>query len=773
LAKSPLSKGSERVKLTQNRKNIIPLNLTIPYMLTSFKNTEEFDISHLAHIDCDKNNDVVVSRTPYLRSYCRKAQEYVANGKSSKTVTGTYDIFRAYLRFCDSVNVNPFTEEGYLKYAGNDGELRHRVKVYTPSKFLWERSHDDELGIKESTAGRIISTLSTALSWCGLPSERWRLLHRPFNSIKASYEAYTDDDEKMIVSRLSDLFFGLASQLIAVKKDNLTMPDELPVSIDFGKSKETLMVTTSLTPRTGSINYACAFNLTMGAAYHLICYFTSLNDSVVRTIAHPIIVHTDARDKSLQTIKVSGFKARANKEVDAILTNESSISFDVEKKSGVLFINTLAELSKLYGNTKELLFSLDKNEKESNVFNIRMINRHITSTVNLVSEQRAACLPWFKELFYSYLNGEYIELRNTTNKLGRISVRKHRKPITSKSLITSGLFNSSYCILSCYTDSMLKGILLPLSYSTIDKNGNITVSFQYQNGSSGEFIIPAGDKVIIEDIEGWATQRARRQLKHLPRLLLKIGNDYNAEQWEGINPISSNLMSRWAIKPDEYFISLSSSRFRETTSSQEYKVGRMSHLVNLLQNTLETLNKHYANGNPRENKIILSQGIQVLERIAQSGSLEEAKEHVTSKLAIPILTYNEWLKNKEKTNPNGIACNGEQDIQNGKGTQRETNKLMGLQLPCAEFDMCHMCNSAKAVDEPQAIYKLISFIDVLRESLDQHPYAKQHVLDKIEAFEYTLDGASADVYKEASELFKKNGRHPRVSLDHATVSIYR
>ncbi len=107
----------------------------------------------------------------------------------------------------------------------------------------------------------------------------------------------------------------------------------------------------------------------------------------------------------------------------------------------------------------------------------------------------------------------------------------------------------------------------------------------------------------------------------------------------------------------------------------------------------------------------------------------------------------------------------------GKNTQRETNHVLGVDLPCAEFDMCHKCQSAKAVDEVDAIYKLISYIDVLKEGLDMFPDSKGEALEKIEQFEFTLDGASDDVFDEAMSKFNTQGRHPRVSIDHAALSL--
>jgi hypothetical protein len=793
MAKSPLAKGSKKANPVRNSKNIVPLHLTIPYRGKKDKNTREFDVSNLLHIGVDKNNDKVESRTTYLRRFCKKAKEYVDNGNSVKTVTATYECFSTYIRFCDTVkvDVDPLSEAGYLKYAGNDGELRHLIKVYNPSQKLWERKHGAELGIKESSAQVKLGMLRNALSWCGFPIKLWVTEHRAFTNETTPRKGYSDVEESLLVSRLSELFFALAPQLITAKESSLTLPDELPVTIDLGGYKEVVYISTSLesnmtgNSKTGtSVKASAAFNMAMGAAYHLMCFFTSLNDTNIRSIAYPITIHTDERDKSLQTVTVSTFKVRANKPVDAILTNitdESLIKFDVDKRDGVTFIKTLEKLSRLYGSGKEeteLLFTLNNKGEEDGTFDLCLINKHLTSNLNLVSPYRVSCLLYFKELFYAYRNHQFIELKRSKNELGRVAVFKVIHPIKSKARATQGATNTSYCILSCYTDLSLKGILLPLSYSDKDPNGNITISFEYKNGHGGSFKIPAGDKKLIQDIEQFATESADKQSsKKSVRLLLKRGGYTEVpKDWKGITPISSTLINTWSIEPNDYFISLQSSRWREMTSSQEYDDSNIGRVQSVLQNTLSTINKHYSNGDPLLNQTILSQGIQVLEQLAKRRSLDEAKEYVATKHAIPMLTHDEWLENKKvnkaKTNPNGITCNGQQSLEEGKDYQRETNNAMGVKLPCAEYDMCYKCKSAKAVDDVQAIYKLISFIEALKEVLDQFPDAKEEVFEKIEAYEYTLDGASTNVYEEAMGIFNKHGRHPRISINHAILSIF-
>ena len=785
MPKSPLAKNSKTVKHIRNSKNVVPLHLTIPYKDSSSRKVTEFDISHLLHLGADNNNVKIDSRIPFLRSFCKKANQYVDNDRSAQTITTLYATFRAFIVFCDAVNVDPFSETGYLKYAGNDGELRHRIKMYSPSKKLWEMSHGDELGIQESTATGITSALRTALSWCGLPADTWATLHRGFGGEKTPIKGYSDAEEEVLVARLSELFFTLAPQLIAAKKENLVLPAKLPVVIDLGGHQEVISIKTSLKTQTHgpskngtSVKPAAAFNMAMGAAYHLMCFFTSLNDCDVQSIAHPVTIHTDERDKSLQVVKVSSFKPRANKEVDAVLTNQS---FDVDKRDGVKFIKTLETLSALYGGGEEgseLLFMLNNLGEKSNSFNLQEINKHLTVELNLLSPTCASCVPWFKELFYSYRNRHVIELKKEVNTLGRLVVSKVSRPCV-KSAATKGATNTAYCILSCYTDLSLKGILLPLTYSDKDAEGNISVSFKYRNGESHHFSVPAADKALIEDIEQFATELADKQdSKNYERLLLKRGHaKVLPKDWDGISPVSSNLMTTLSIETNEYFISLQSSRWREMTSNQVYSASGAGGVQSLLQNLLQTIDKHYANGDPRLNKIIISQAIQVMELLDEDTGLELAKEIVVAKLGITMLKHDEWKKKQEeeraKTNPNGIHCNGQQNIAGGKNTQRETNNAMKLQLPCTEYDMCHKCQSAKAVNETQDVYKLISFIDVLKEAVNLYPNALEEVHERIAAFEFTLDGASKDVYDGAMALFNKNGRHPRVSMDHATLALYR
>ncbi len=504
MAKSKIARQTNSVRRVHNSQNVVPLNLTIPYQDSRSNKPMQFDVSHLLHLGCNKESKKIDNRAVFIRRFCENTDKYVSNGNSVQTVTISYGALRSYLVFCDAVNVEPFTETGYLKFAGNDGELRHRIKMFSPSKRLWEYNHGDELGIKESTASALLSVLRSALDWCGLPVSDWALLHRGFAGERTPYKGYSkEEEEELLVTRLSHLFFTLAPQLIAAKENRTPLPEALPIVIALGEHEEVIQIPTSLDSKCGgtskngtTVNSGAAFNLTMGAAYHLMCYFTSLNDSNIRDIAHPIEVHTEERDKSLQVVKVSSYKRRANKKVDALLVGEP---FDVDKRDGVRFIRLLAMLSKLYGNSEdgsELIFTLNNNADVNHTFNLTEINKKLVNQLHLLSPYRAGNRPWFGALFYAYRNQQTITLKQVVNHLGRTVVHKEVQA-TNKIKAGQGATNSAYCILSCYTDLPLKGILLPLSYSERDSDGNVNVSFNYRNGMGGVFKVPASDLVHI------------------------------------------------------------------------------------------------------------------------------------------------------------------------------------------------------------------------------------------------------------------------------------
>lgn len=80
-------------------------------------------------------------------------------------------------------------------------------------------------------------------------------------------------------------------------------------------------------------------------------------------------------------------------------------------------------------------------------------------------------------------------------------------------------------------------------------------------------------------------------------------------------------------------------------------------------------------------------------------------------------------------------------------------------LHCYQFDKCHECLNAKLVDEPNQVYKLLSFIESLIDAADLHP-ENEELEERIESFEEIVSqNISENVLKEAEALLEANGRY--------------
>ena len=787
MAKSPIA--NLKITKPQPRQNVTDMALNIPTKTQKNTLTGSTNLIHLSHLHCDEAQPRISGRFPYLRDFCKWANDAVQYGSLSViTISAEYQLLKQYICYCDTKSIDPFSSEGYFAYVGNDGELWRQVRLYNPQKkFLFQYDDGQELGIKENSAHGISSAITSALQHCKFDSLSLRNQCKPFVKGKRNSDVlpYHPSEQATIVERMSSAFFVLAAELLAHKTlDIAEFPEVIEVPIVTNGGVEYLEYQTGLANKHSGVvniakgiivNHEAAFNQCMAMAYHLVCYFTSLNDSVIRQLCHPIKVETDNREKSLKTVTISGYKKRANKRVDAVFSNElDNIAFDVDKRDGVTFISTLAELSLLYagdGNENaRLLYELDSNGQVANIFDINGCNKKLVTRLHLLSHTKTDVVDWIITCFRSLVKSQKsYSLGTMRDENGRTIVTKKLES-SPPTRTTWRIHKYAFAALSCLTDVSLKNITLPLTYQEKDGQGNVTVSFNYLEGTMGEFTVAAKYQSFLEDIEAWAIAHARKKSRK-PKYLIPIGGaDGKIKQWRGLAPLTYGILPEIGLGQGNFYLELSSRRFRKTTSNEEYSDTNLSHLINLLQNELATLQTHYLNGDPNLNKLIISQAIKVLQRIAKGDSLDDAKLAVCHEMKIEMLAHDKWLKSKEVSNPNGLHCNGEQYLTRGKKRQRETNKALGVDLPCSEFDMCYLCKSAKGIDEPNSVYKLISFTDLLKEALDRYPDAKSEVKEKIAAFESILLGASDDVYEDAMNRFNSNGRHPRVSMNHVKVS---
>ncbi len=371
----------------------------------------------------------------------------------------------------------------------------------------------------------------------------------------------------------------------------------------------------------------------------------------------------------------------------------------------------------------------------------------------------------------------------TFNKIKRddgVYTMEAKVTVLKKQVVTIRAMPIAYAALSCMTDVSLRNALIPLNYSEKDSDGAMTVSFKYADGSKGEFIVAAKYKPFLQLVERYAASR-----NPLPRknygfgggssttkhpFLLPLGGKYVTYQWsEGEVPIREVLLKLCGIGRGDYFINITASRIRTTHSNLEYKAEEKGWTARkILQHNIETTERHYPNGHPVSNNKQMSQGMMGLVYIAQGKSRSEAIESVKKELEIPVLEYDVWKQRNAPTNPNGISCGGEIDLLSEKDWHYAARKFAekkgiieeGQDITCYQYDLCVFCKSAKLVDDPYAIYKLLSFLDALSEAIDQYPERASVIQLKINRFQANLDGLPLETVEQAEDLLEEKGRYP-------------
>lgn len=132
------------------------------------------------------------------------------------------------------------------------------------------------------------------------------------------------------------------------------------------------------------------------------------------------------------------------------------------------------------------------------------------------------------------------------------------------------------------------------------------------------------------------------------------------------------------------------------------------------------------------------------------------------------MEYEVWKKRNQPTNPNGIDCNGKVDLVYEKDWHYAARKFAekrgiikeGQDITCYQYDLCIFCKSAKLVDDPYAIYKLLSFLEALEEGIDQYPERAAIIQLKIEQFQLHLKDLPLETIEKAEDLLEEKGRYP-------------
>jgi hypothetical protein len=769
MAKSALSKQrNKNHKPTASMNKPTHIDATL-FMLKVRGEKRKHELSHWKNRYCDAKTASVADRSDYINKLIIFVRQSLSEGVSQATLNAKLTYTKSYIKFCDRQNVPAFNVEGLKAY---HIELWRQIDIYKQNRpYLFQYPDGEELGLKESsTAVRWVKIIET-LSACGLNTLRIEASFRDFTKgDRTAHPAYQNAERKLLLTRLQAYFFELAVPLLANSSNKPIT--EVVCQVDGSK----LNVSTAYSPGDkGStrIAYGAPFNQAMVAGYYLLSYYTAFNDSVLREIRHPLKVNTDTTTSpSARWYQLSAFKARANKTVQALIGDDLETLQGECNKSGLKFIQTLEALSKKFNTNKygSLLYQLNE-QADLKPLNLPLgtsslsVKLHLTShNVHHVADHLVAqfCLLTTKR--------GITEIKTSIDETGFTTVQ--RKLVTY-STPNQGACPLAFCILMAIakTEVDLKGALLPLDVTNLTTQ-EIRVRFVREDGCDGEFICDAKYKQFLDELQNYADsvnppiKHKRTMAVNRTRYLLPFGDTGRGfRQWNNFAPDASKLLQRIGLRSGDYYLDLNSSRLRETNAQliRNHSAEEADVSV-ILGNTLAIAIEHYARGNPEENQLILSQGMQVLEKIASGKTISEAKEAVISTNRIKVLTIDELSHRDGYLNAVGYFCSGRTDqFGEHKKTARRAQNL-GFDkdnLACFQYDQCHRCEHAKLVDDIEAVYRQLSFIQCLEEGVNYFPESIATLHEKsqsmLEALEANLPEASLE--KAIDRLLNK-GRHP-------------
>lgn len=703
------------------------------------------DLSELEHKLCNPSCKKA-NRLQELQCYARNFKHELIQGTSQSTVYTNFLKFKQYLIWCDSNGLPPFCALTWRKHYNY---LWDMVVVGGPEIPLWELSNGHLVGLKERSAKLMASTVKQALLWCNQKVNQWEKQLRPFrNSKPESYQAYSDEELKVTLSRLSSYFFQLVIPLldddipkrIAVEIDGQSFDVSLESENTKGKAKSALL------------NADIAFNQAMGCAYYLLSYFTAFNTSQLIELRHPI---EWKKQRTSEFYKLNAFKKRANREVISVVGGETH-------KKSIKFIETLIALSLKFNQDENgfLLYWLDSNGEPQLLSSRLLAHANLTSRLLLLSDSTYSCLPYLFGIHRSFIENspkgfvEFDEIsvddRKVIRKTKKIS-RFYARRITTLSII---LF---YTMIATHPKNKnkiikLKGAVLPLNLTA--KHDEIEVTIRYLDGSTMSYFVDEDYGQFLIDVEKYALLRQKKRLKKR-RYLFPLGSVNNPTQWVGSLP-GTGYLSTYGIASGQFFVNLSSSRFRETAAKLVRRKANRTELQisQILNNQYQTVIKHYSEGNHYDNQLIIAQGLSTIEKVSKGQSVEQAKSEVASESQVEVIKFDEMMSSGAKLNGVGIACLG-------KEAKKQKQNELNSYSPCFDYSNCIKCEFAKLVDDVEPLYRLLSFLECMEESWLYFPERFTRNIGKaIELYrKIVTQNLSKKVITEAQFKLDTEGRH--------------
>ncbi|MBD57037.1 hypothetical protein [uncultured Pseudoalteromonas sp.] len=788
MRKSILANKSQKPAQELTKENLESIDFNIVLIVKRVK--VEINLARLIYHKCNTANNKISSRIKYVRALLKSIKSSQKVGASDNTIENHIRQLQYYITFCDCEGLDAFSKEGYLAYVGNWGYLRSQVnKGRTKHPYIFMYSDGESIGLTEASAASIKGRLDVALKRCEFNVIKYQAKLIPFkDSFHSKTIPYSPKEFEELIKRAHLCFFSLAGQLITHAIDNKTKIPPLTLLAEIDKDKEGSIQTIDISiagrfrernNKKSSVPYSSPFNIAMSSAYVLMCFYTAFNDSTIHQIRNPIEVITNKNEGRVSRhVTIKAFKSRANSQVSAIVSSSfsdiDSVYAVVDKKDGLTFIKVLSKLSELYSldQNERLIYALShKNDISS--FDVSTALRSLSTALNLLSDTRSNIADYTAKQFYNILTNRcvsYVSLENLSGE-SRVKVTTDSLSLRSASIYACYF---SFATISCLTDLNITNALIPLTYKP-NINGTTTISVMFLDKAQKEFTIDNKYLQVIKDIESYAYTRNKPYSNDNPRImrpayLIPSGPINNTEQWSGLHPLKYQILRKTGVRSGDYFLNISSSRIRVTISDKEYKSEENGLTARvLLSHSADIQGKRYLNGNPTENNIIISQGLQILEKLSSSVDIEQAKSEVKAQLQIETLAHDEYLKLRKKTNLNGILCDGNIDLVNEKNEHLAALKFIKKNqildkhqdISCYQYDLCIFCKSAKVVDDIHSAYKMLSFVECLKDALDHHPDNSEFLLVKINKFIRLIDSnIPMETLSKAKNKLLNEGRYP-------------
>ncbi len=804
MAKSPITKYIKPVEKVVAEDTVAELDMEV-VLHPKGQRKQHHNLKEWCYKNCDLNEALV---RPSRLSIIKKIYNLLKSKKNDRysdgTILGYLRVMRAYIIFCDKCNLKFFNKEGYLAFCGNGGELERQMAIANNQKpYMFMYEDGESVGISEKTLGSMKSSLNAVMAGIGFNVLEFQIhMHVQVGSKKDTTIPYDSQEWELMLRRLNYYFLSLASQLIAFRNENpgSPPPNNLDAIIDYIDGKPIIVnfKRGENTKKCNDIADSSPFVQCMMAGVLLFSYYTAFNTTSILTLRHPIIEKKMKEGgKTLEYTRVKAYKGRSRKDVQAIFTssvdesehsewNENTdkpgyIMAEMRKRDnnniqdGLTFVRLLETFSTIYSESECGYIFYAYSQQNSMLSDYTPhCSVKLSAFLGLYSTNRVNIANHLIGVFYSVVNGQQrpdYSFGESSTSCFRI-VRKKIKKLPPTALKKQAI-DSAWTAITCLTSTELKGVVMPLKFSSVNERGFVDVSFYYENQEEGHFEVEEKYITFLKDLSEfslkWNPLPPLGTDKGKPAYLLPLGRKYNTHQWSNkvCLTTASTLMSL-GIRHGDFLLDCNPRRIRATTSNLEYSEKDMGFSARqILQHQTEVQDKNYPNGHPDDNSRMIYQGINVLIEILTGINRDDAIERVKTKLDIPIIEYEKYIERNMPTNPNGILCNSRPDLVDTKDYHYSARKFAtkegiiseGGDIPCYQYDLCVFCKSAQLVDEPYAIYKLISFIDALSDAISLHSENAVFFLKKIAQFEAHLENIPIDTLFKAESLLKENGRY--------------